>query len=88
MKEVRGDPNMTMVKAPFTAAQVECLKKWQAMEMPFTCRNEAHRRDDQGAKIPLVPTKEGFHCANPECDYTQDSAHEFMLTYDPPKSTI
>lgn len=66
----------------FTPDQVASLEKFQRSGRfhPFTCvnRGDGNHRDtgvDLGA---LVPTVRGWIC--PYCDYTQNWAHEFMLS--------
>lgn len=66
-------------RAPWTTEQVAALNRWQAGPMhPFTCFNwgdGSHRwATDLGV---LVATEQGWVC--PDCNYTQDWAHEFML---------
>ena len=60
------------VRAPWTEEQVKNLQEWQASSTvhSFTCRqNSLHQ---------LVPTVRGWIC--PFCDYTQDWAHDFMVS--------
>lgn len=60
-----------MAEAPFTPEQVESLNGFQKCGCvhPFTCGGDKCRSD-------LVATEEGWVC--PNCDYTQNWAHEFM----------
>lgn len=62
------------IKAPFTEEQVEKLNAWQKLGFvhEFTCDN-----NHKGNRV-LVATKDGWKC--PSCPYTQNWAHEFMLT--------
>ena len=57
---------MTQVKAPWTAAQVRSLEKWQrggyGYGHPYTCGNE----HEGLTSVDLVPTVDGWTC--PECD--------------------
>lgn len=71
----------------WTDQQVACLNAYQehGRYHPFTCPNRGApghqvRFGDLGA---LVATQDGWLC--PGCSYTQDWAHDFMLTYDPAK---
>lgn len=66
-----------MTRAPWTAAQVAVLNRWQACTWlhPFTCRSGCRR-------VPLVATPEGWRCL--DCDYRQDWAHRVMLSEPPP----
>jgi hypothetical protein len=61
------------ITAPFTAAQVDALNRFQhyGFVHPFTCPNE-HEGDRA-----LVATWHGWIC--PHCKYTQDWAHKLML---------
>lgn len=58
-----------MTKAPFTAEQAEKLNEYQKSGMfhPYTCGNDSRH-------AVLVATEKGWHC--PDCDYTQDWAHD------------
>lgn len=58
-----------LVNAPYTPAQVNLLKKWQANAEvhPFTCC----------ANVTMTVSKTGFKC--PECGNKQDWCHDFML---------
>lgn len=60
-------------KAPWTEEQVAFLNEYQQVGFmhPFTCGNEGCRND-------LVATKNGWICSDPDCNYTQDWAHDFM----------
>lgn len=66
-----------IVDAPFTPVQVFRLRIWQETPWvhPFTCANrgDGKHRTDTGV---LVPTGDGWIC--PDCDYTQNWAHDFM----------
>lgn len=71
---------MTQIVAPFTPEQVEGLNKFQAHRHvhPFTCggdRTDEKHLDGEGR---LVATEAGWIC--PYCDYTQDWAHDFMVS--------
>lgn len=67
---------MNVIRAPFTAEEVEALNAWQQRH-PFTC---GRCRDASAwpltSQHELVATKDGWVC--PTCDYTQDWAHDFM----------
>lgn len=77
---------MSIIRAPFSGEQVERLQRWQEFEHPFTCGNDACRKsNNEGA---LSPTIDGWRCANTGCNYTQDWAHDFMLTYDGPVQIV
>jgi hypothetical protein len=69
----------TTSRAPWTDEEVAALERWQSGPFhPFTCpnRREGHRvTTDLGV---LVPTGQGWTC--PDCDYTQDWAHSFMIS--------
>lgn len=76
-----------MSKALWTLEQVDCLNAYQRHGRfhPFTCPNRGEdghqmRHGDLGT---LIATENGWVC--PDCDYTQDWAHDFMLNYDPEK---
>ena len=62
-----------MIKAPWTDEQVKNLNDYQGAGVfhPFTCGGTNCRED-------LVATPTGWVC--PKCDYTQNWAHDFMLT--------
>lgn len=66
---------------PWTPEQVEALNGYQAAGRfhPFTCarRGEGGHQIRHGDLGVLVATADGWIC--PDCDYTQDWAHEFML---------
>lgn len=73
--EAEPGGTLTQRKAPWTAAQVRSLVKWQTGDFgypvhPFTCARDHEWRN-------LVPTVDGWTC--PQCDYTQDWAHDFMM---------
>lgn len=55
----------TKCYAPWTHAQVECLKARQGHPMyhPYTCGNDSNHK-------VLVPTTNGWVCE--DCDYTQN----------------
>lgn len=61
-----------IVFAPWTVEQVKSLNGFQKSGVwhEFTCGNN-HAMDDT-----LVATEAGWVC--PNCDYTQDWAHDFM----------
>lgn len=63
----------TMFSAPWTSEQVENLNRYQKSGVfhEFTCGG-----CDAGA---LIATQNGWHCTN--CNYTQTTAHEFMLNF-------
>ncbi len=63
-----ADPlNPDMIRAPFTALEVDTMNRWQQQPHihAFTCRR-AHREK-------LVATTDGWVCRG--CDYTQPWAH-------------
>lgn len=61
-------------QAPWTEAEVAALSRTQAGPFhPFTCPN----RSEGHTNGVLTPTAQGWAC--PECDYTQDWAHDFMV---------
>jgi hypothetical protein len=57
------------MKAPFTQEQVESLNAYQEAGVfhAFTCGS---------CGATLVATEQGWKC--PDCDYTQDWAHDWM----------
>ena len=63
---------MSIIYAPWNDGQAIRLNEWQACEYahPFTCGRHSH-------SVLLVATTGGWIC--PECDYTQDWAHDFMF---------
>lgn len=63
-----------ILQAPFTDEQVAALNRWQRSNFvhPFTC-NGVH----DGDRV-LVATRDGWVCRH--CRYTQDWAHDSMLT--------
>lgn len=67
---------MNIVHVPFTAEQVASLNGYQhaAWVHAFTCGGICTLRG--GLSPELIATVDGWSC--PECDYTQDWAHEFM----------
>ena len=76
-----------MVKAPWTDAQVEALNEYQTQGRfhPFTCGNDRHDAKhslfaaEHNLEHGLLrATAEGWIC--PCCDYTQDWAHDFMMS--------
>jgi hypothetical protein len=72
----------TTTHAPWTADEVDALNRWQSGPYhPFTCahRNETPHRitSDKGV---LVASEQGWSC--PDCDYTQNWAHRFMVSSD------
>lgn len=58
--------------APFTPEQVEGLNRYQVSGIfhEFTCGNDSNHQ-------ALVATADGWVC--PDCDYTQNWAHHFMV---------
>ena len=62
------------IAAPWTAAQVDALNRWQRNNLvhEFTCGNE----HCDGGDRTLVATRRGWICCH--CDYRQDWAHAFM----------
>jgi hypothetical protein len=70
------------VKAPFTDAQVEKLKEYQASGKfhPFTCcssgtEKNCHRINGKGEGL-LIPSNKGWVC--PCGEITQNWCHSFM----------
>lgn len=66
-----------ILRAPFTAEQVEALNRYQAEGQfhPFTCANRGDGRHGDGEGL-LTATAAGWVC--PCCDSRQDWAHDFM----------
>ncbi len=70
------------IYAPWTPEQVAALNRYQQLRdfHPFTCgsgrRQDEFHLDDQGV---LLATESGWVC--PYCDYTQDWAIAWMMTY-------
>jgi hypothetical protein len=60
-----------MLEAPFTTEQVKSLNEYQESGVfhPFTCGTDKCR-------CVLIAAEDGWTC--PECDYTQNWAHEWM----------
>lgn len=83
--EPREDGNLVLVESqrtsrpPWSMREVAALNQWQSGHgHPFTCSN----RNDGGHRTTtdlgvLVATGQGWTC--PDCDYTQDWAHGFMV---------
>jgi hypothetical protein len=65
---------MSHIVAPWTQDEITALNRWQNLGYvhPFTCPT-----NHLAARI-LEARKDGWHC--PSCDYTQNWAHDFMLT--------
>ena len=68
----------------FTPTQVKCLDAYQRAGMmhPFTCGNRGdgnHFQNGNDVGV-LTPTVKGWICQC--CDYRQNWAHDFMLTFD------
>lgn len=59
------------IRTPFSADQVAAMNRFQTAGSfhPFTCGNDSRH-------AVLVATEAGWKC--PDCDYTQDWAHQFM----------
>ena len=70
-----------VVFAPWTQEQVDALNRWQGCGWvhPFTCGKNDHGY--LNSQRTLVATKNGWVC--PNCDYTQDWAHDFMFEEPP-----
>jgi hypothetical protein len=71
-----------MCKPPWSEDEVERLNEYQRCGWvhPFTCPNrDDGKHRDEGV---LVAAVEGWYC--PDCDYTQNWCHEFMLRGAPP----
>lgn len=69
---------MSRLTAPWTPEQVEALNLWQEAGYvhPFMCPGASGH-----SKGRLIAKTDGWHC--PTCSYTQDWAHDFMLTLPP-----
>jgi len=67
----------TIIKAPWTAEQVDTLNQFQRSPAihPFTCPGHAG-----GGDRTLVATRSGWIC--PHCDYRQDWFHDFMVRWE------
>jgi hypothetical protein len=67
-------------KEIWTPTQVANLHAWQRSPMshPFTCPNRSDHPDVDNDSDMLIPTVRGWICQF--CDYTQDWAHDFMLS--------
>ncbi len=63
------------IHAPFTAAQVEALNRWQDRDdvHPFTCA-----RHHGGHGVILRASERGWGCPSGNCGYEQYWAHAFM----------
>lgn len=82
---------MKLTHAPFTPAQVRALNRWQTLGHvhPFTCGNPHPRCGPIAGPFigrfadqrVLIATLAGWICSDPNCDYVQTWAHEFMTTY-------
>ena len=61
-------------KTPWSAEQINSLNSFQKCGRihPFTCGNDKCRSD-------LIATPSGWIC--PNCPYTQDWAHDFMISF-------
>lgn len=63
-----------IIRAPWTAAQVEALNRCQAHgDYQLFCRG-VH----DGANVVLHARVDGWHCSELVCGYRQDWAHAFM----------
>lgn len=63
---------MPKIRAPFTPEQVLALngfQRWGRMH-PFTCVKHSD--------VPLKAETNGWRCYEPDCEYRQDWAHDFM----------
>jgi len=74
---------MSSVQAPWTDEQVMHLVTWQQSDYvhSYTCPNRSdvlhgYQYGDIGG---LMPTPDGWVCL--DCDYTQNWAHDFSLTW-------
>ena len=66
------------IQAPFTDEQVEAMNRYQKSGLhELTCPNDERHA---GTPTPLVATREGWVCSDPECDYTQDWAPATAVT--------
>lgn len=67
------------IKAPFTSEQVKRLNAFQKSGLfhPFTCGNPERTDENHPDRGILVATRGGWVC--PNCYYTQDWAHAFMV---------
>jgi hypothetical protein len=56
---------MSIITAPWTETEVALLADFQALDYvpPYTCRVHSHLR--------LIPTRNGWRCADRGCDYQQ-----------------
>lgn len=68
---------IAMIRAPWTAGQIAALRGRQSRSdlHPYTCREHS--------VIPLSPTRWGWRCPVPSCDYRQDWAHALDLDMQP-----
>lgn len=64
-------------QAPWTEEQVINLNDYQKAGVmhPFTCANRG--KDGHSLFSTLIANTDGWNC--PECDYTQNWAHDFMV---------
>lgn len=80
-----GGMDLLMTKAPWTDDEVAALNGYQVVGVmhPFTCGRDGHAATPEnptGGSPDLVATNAGWVCPDPACEYTQNWAHEFMLT--------
>ncbi|MFE2973320.1 hypothetical protein [Streptomyces sp. NPDC059258] len=63
------------ITAPWSSEQVAALEQFQTSSgmHPFTCGADRHTQPPS-----LVPSRSGWYCPDPACDYRQDWAHAFM----------
>jgi hypothetical protein len=77
---------MAEIRAPFTAEQVEILRRFQTGGWfhPFTCPSRGQHNEGWEAYngATLVPEPEAMRCPAPDCSYTQDWVHDFMVDPD------
>ncbi|MFF4746823.1 hypothetical protein [Streptomyces sp. NPDC001268] len=68
-----------IISAPWTSEQVQALNDYQERGQmhPFTCGGGPHRL---GRSPLLDAAHSGWICPDPDCDYTQDWAWDFMAT--------
>lgn len=67
-----------IIIAPWTEDQVAAINAWQASGVvhPFTCEADHARQQT------LVAERDGWHCPDPDCSYTQDWAMTSMTDLD------
>ena len=65
------------IYAPWTDEQVMQLNRFQRSPFvhPFTCPSERH-------DAVLMASRNNWECPYPDCDYTQNWAHDFMADHE------